>query len=396
MTELAATPPWDSLLRRADDGRSLGHADTVREICQQPLTWEQTADEMLANAAALDAFLHDDTRAGWRPMILTGSGSSLHVAECLALRLQTDRGVDVRAVPAALLLTHADGCLPRSGSPVVVSFARSGDSPESAAVLDLLLDRYPACRHLAITCNAGGRLATGYVNDARVLTIVLDARTNDRSLVMTSSFTNMAIAGQALGLAADGEAYRRRVGALAMLARDVIARHAVDLARIARLPFASACFLGTGARLGAARESALKMLEMSSGGVRTIAETPLGLRHGPMAAVRDDTLVVAGLPSSALARGYAVDVLREIAHKRPTGRKVIVGAAIPPDLIADGDAALDLPALMEVDDEDVAVLDVVVGQILALFRCLAAGLRPDAPSPDGMINRVVPDFPIYR
>jgi tagatose-6-phosphate ketose/aldose isomerase len=398
IAQLAETPPWEALWNCTPDERERrGYADTLLEICQQPDTWEHTAEAVTAGAGAIGRFLSREDGTAPRPMILTGSGSSQYVAECVAPALQARLGVVVRAVPAALFLTHADGYVTASDPPVVVSFARSGDSPESTAVLDLLLDRYPACRHLAITCNAAGRLATAYAADARVMTLVLDRRTNDRSLVMTSSFTNMVIAGQALGAVGGGaDAYRRSVRLLIGVGREILVRHAADLARIARGPFRSACFLGAGPRLGAAREAALKMLEMSGGEVGTMAETHLGLRHGPMAAVRDSTLVVASLPSSPLARGYAVDVMQEIGRKRLAAPKVLVGDGIPGGLVGPRDVAVTARGLDGVDDGLAAVADVLVGQILAFFRCLAGGLRPDVPSPDGIINRVVPEFPIYR
>lgn len=397
IAQLSGAAPWDGLLRSAqgDDDRR-GYEDTVREICQQPLTWERTAAEVTGRASELATFLRREDDTSPLPLILTGSGSSLYVAECVALSLQTHFGVVARPVPAALILTHVEGCLSASDPCLVVSFARSGDSPESAAVVDLILEKYPRCRHLVITCNALGRLATAYATDPRVMSVVLDRRTNDRSLVMTSSFTNMVVAGQALGRLTDGEGYRRTVRVLAGVGHELLVRHASNLARIARSPFRSACFLGTGPRLGAARESALKMLEMSGGEIGTIAETPLGLRHGPMAAVRDDTLIVASLPSSALARQYAVDLLREIRRKRPVAQMVVIGETVPDDLVGAADAVVALPGLKQLDDGDAAVADVMVGQILAFFRCLASGLRPDVPSPEGMISRVVPGFPIYR
>jgi tagatose-6-phosphate ketose/aldose isomerase len=214
---------------------------------------------------------------------------------------------------------------------------------------------------------------------------------------MTSSFTNMAVAGQALA-ATDGAqpAFYVRLRLLAALAREILLRRSAELARVAAGRFRLACFLGAGAQLGAAREAALKMLEMSGGGVSTIVDTPLGLRHGPMAALRDDTLVVAGVPASRRARGYALDVLREIDRKRLAGSRVIIGDALPDDLLNEGDVGVVLAGYNELDDGLAAVLDVLVGQILAFFRCLAGGLRPDAPSPDAVISRVVPHFPLYR
>jgi tagatose-6-phosphate ketose/aldose isomerase len=393
--QLRTVTPLESWITPAERERG-GYADTVREIGHQPSTWEQTRADVIARADALRSLLLRDDQASPRSIVLTGSGSSLYVAECLAPSLQARLGVVARPVAAAMLLTDIHGCIKADDHALVVSFARSGDSPESTAVLDLVLERFPTCRHLTITCNRFGRLATAYVGDPRVMTIVLDPRTNDRSLVMTSSFTNMLVAGQLLGSLDDLAGYEQSVERLAMIARDLLAHPAGELARIARLPFRSVCFLGTGSRLGAAREGALKMLEMSGGEVGTLAETPLGLRHGPMAAVRDDTLVVAGIPASPLARGYAIDVLHEIRRKRPGARMAVVSDTLPGGLMSDGDAAIVLPGLTGVDDGAAAVIDAVVGQILALFRCLAGGLRPDGPSPDGIINRVVPEFRIYR
>lgn len=398
MAQLATVAPWDALLAPAADERArLGYGDTLREILQQPLLWEDSAAKVFATARELQPFMRRDGDSAFRPLVLTGSGSSEYVGHCVAPVLQARLGVISRVVPAASFLTHADTCVTASDPPLVVSFARSGDSPESTAAVELLLEQFPACRHLAITCNDAGRLATAYPSDPRVMALVLDPRTNDRSLVMTSSFTNMVVAGQALAALERGDAaYLEQVRRLAALARDILFRSAADLARVAARPFRAACFLGAGAQLGAAREAALKMLEMSGGAVSTVVETPLGLRHGPMAALRDDTLVVAGLAASRRARGYAVDVLREIERKGVAMSRVVVGDALPDGLLNESDVHVAVAGYGELEEGLAAVLDVLVGQILAFFRCMADGLRPDAPSPGGVIDRVVPQFPLHR
>lgn len=398
LAQLAAVPPWDSLLAAAADERARrGYGHTLREILQQPLLWEGSAERIFARTGELQPFIRRDGESSVRPIVLTGSGSSEYVGHCVAPILQARLGAIARAVPAALFLTHADSSVTAADPPLVVSFARSGESPESIAAVELLLDEHPGCRHLAITCNAAGRLAAGYASDSRVMAIVLDPRTHDRSLVMTSSFTNMAVAGQALAALGGGEAaFRARVRQLAALGREVLLGAAADLAEAAARPFRAACFLGAGAQFGAARESALKVLEMSGGAVSTLVETPLGLRHGPMAALRDDTLVVAALPASRRARGYALDVLREIDRKRIAAARVVIGDAFPGDLLGGTDVGVAIAGYNDLDEGLAAVLDVLVGQILAFFRCMAGGLRPDSPSPDGVINRVVAPFPLYR
>jgi tagatose-6-phosphate ketose/aldose isomerase len=279
---------------------------------------------------------------------------------------------------------------------LLVSFARSGNSPESCGAVDAVREALPACRHLVITCSGQGRLATRYGDDPRVATVVLDDRTADRSLVMTSSFTNMVLAGRFLALTRDVAGYRARIATLARQAVHLLHRHGDALAQVARSDYRTAVYLGSGNRYGSAREAALKMLEMTGGEVKTFAETYLGVRHGPMCAIDDGALVVLFLSSDPVTRAYEVDLVRELDQKKLGARKVIVGSEVPADLVAPGDVAIDAPELRAVVDEDAPVLDVVVGQLLAFFRCLSAGLRPDSPSDEGVISRVVGDFAIHR
>src|SRR5206468_9056779 len=84
-------------------------------------------------------------------------------------------------------------------------------------------------------------------------------------------------------------------------------------------------FLGDGCRFGAARESALKLLEMTAGKVATMAETYLGLRHGPMCFINERTLLVCFLSSDPLIRAYECDLITELDAKRLGARKLVVG-----------------------------------------------------------------------
>jgi tagatose-6-phosphate ketose/aldose isomerase len=384
------------LARPVEDQLAKGYAHTLREIAQQPVTWIETADRMLAHLPLIDSMLEEaGVRQGKGAVVLTGSGSSHYVGECLALPLQQALRVPVLAVAAGQILTHPDSSVPPVGPYGVVSLARSGNSPESAAALDLLLADGRAS-HLVLTCNGEGALATRYRTRPRVRVVVLDEKTNDQSLVMTSSFTNMVLAGWALGPRGTAGGYRARAQAVARAAVSLLERSADGLARVARRGFSSAVYLGSGCRLGGARESSLKMLEMSDGRVSTLAESYLGLRHGPMAAVREDTLVVAFLSSNPVVRAYELDLLRELDRKRLGSSRVIVGSSVPPGLgTRQEDLVVDTAAAGALSDSDIVLVDVVVGQILAFFRCLGAGLRPDSPSSGGVINRVVETFAIH-
>jgi tagatose-6-phosphate ketose/aldose isomerase len=385
---LAATP-------QGQDAR--GYTHTLREICQQPITWIETASRVAGRVSLFEeslAAVNADGAPG--AVVLTGSGSSLYAGECLSLALQSALGIPVHPIPAGMVLTDPRGCLAARVPSLLVSFARSGNSPESCGAVDAVRESMPLCRHLVITCSGQGRLATRYRDDARTATVVLDDRTADRSLVMTSSFTNMVLAGRLLASTRDAAGYRARVSTLARQAADLLLRQADALARIARSEYRTAVYLGSGNRYGAAREAALKMLEMTSGQVKTFPETYLGLRHGPMCAIDDEVLVVCFLSSDPVTRAYEVDLVRELNRKKLGARKVIVGPGVPADIVFAKDVVIDSPGLASVADEDAPVLDVVVGQLLAFFRCLHIGLRPDEPSDEGVISRVVGDFAIHR
>ena len=392
---LASTPAFRSLLATPRDAQlDRGYGHTLREICQQPLTWPKTAAAM---SDASERIRHALTAGGISDrsgeLVLTGSGSSFFAGECAAVHLQESLGVGTRALPAGHILTHPRGVLPVSGRYLLVSLARSGDSPESAAIVERVLEDDRVAQ-LLISCNREGALARRFRSAARVESIVLPSETNDQSLVMTSSFTNLVLAARSLS--DPGEASRHSAVRLAQAARALLLERAGDIATLARQSYPSVVYLASGNRLGAAHESALKMLESNGGRIVTLTDSFLGLRHGPMAAVRKDSLIVAFLSSDPVVRAYERDVLVELRRKGLGGWRLVVGERIPPELApGPDDVSIDTggeaPSL---NDGELALIDAVAGQLLAFFRCLHGGGRPDSPS-SGVIQRVVESFVIH-
>jgi tagatose-6-phosphate ketose/aldose isomerase len=278
---------------------------------------------------------------------------------------------------------------------LVVSVARSGDSPESGGTVEQLLEYDCKIRHLVLTCNRQGRLAVLSRQNSAVRTVTLDDATNDRSLVMTSSFTNLLLATRSLGLVENPERYSEICHRLAEIARELLRNQIGPLANAAVSKFQRAVFLGSGPRLGAARESALKMLEMTAGSVASLCDSYLAFRHGPMTFTHPDTLLVCFLSSDPVLRAYESDVLKEMDEKKLGLMKVIVGDGVPGDLARENDLIIECPGLKDVGDDNSPVIHVIVGQLLAFFRCLQQGLHPDAPSTDGIINRVVRSFSLH-
>jgi D-galactosamine 6-phosphate deaminase/isomerase len=398
LSDLTAQVPEFGLLQPQPGHAGIpGYYHTLREICQQPVTWLDTSARVAGSFDRLRAIVAESGVTAKRgALIFTGSGSSFYAGECLGLTLQRELAVPVHAIPAGVILTHPETALPPSQGSLVVSLARSGDSPESTAVVDLLDELYPDVRHIIITCNRSGRLAAFRRDDPGCVTLVLDDATCDRSLVMTSSFSNLVWAGRSLGLLQSHGMYQGKTEALVAAAKQLLARKSGEIAALGRQTFRSVLYLGSGVRFGSARESALKMLEMTAGQVMTFAETYLGVRHGPLAAVQSDTLIVCFLSSDSLVRAYEMDLIRELTRKKLGLRMVIVGEEVPVDIGQPRDHVIDYSTGAGLGDEILPMLDVLVGQLLAFFRCLSLGLRPDAPSREDIINRVVGHFAIHR
>jgi tagatose-6-phosphate ketose/aldose isomerase len=182
---------------------------------------------------------------------------------------------------------------------------------------------------------------------------------------------------------------------LSATASQFISSHISDISKIGRKEFNRAVFLGSGSRLAAARECALKMLEMTAGRVSTMCESYLGVRHGPMSFIHKDTLMVCFLSSDPTLRAYESDLMRELDQKELGLLKVVIGESIPAKILRKDDLGLECNGLRQIGDENAPVIDVIAGQLLAFFRCMAEGLRPDSPSEGNVINRVVQTFALH-
>jgi tagatose-6-phosphate ketose/aldose isomerase len=345
------------------DGSSL----TLGEIYEQPTLWRTTPP--LVEDASLRLDLASIFRS--RRVLLTGAGTSAHAAAAVAAAWP-----QAIAVPTTDLLVDPERL--SFGVDAVISLARSGNSPESAAVVESIRSLHPKIYQLAITCNEDGALTQSGLDSL----IALDPRTNDRSLVMTSSFSNLVLAGLCLakpGLAAASvEDASRRAEAM-LPAIDEQCR------RLTSRVGDRIVMLSSSPSVGWAQEAALKALEMTAGRFPVLAESYLGLRHGPMSFIRPDTLVLCLLSSDPVRRLYEKDLIDELRTKK-LGHVVAIG-----DSERDGGLAEEvLPAIApQLHDTLRTPYEIVFPQLLGYHLSLRIGLNPDNPSPGGIINRVV-------
>ncbi len=341
-------------------------SNTHREILQQPGLWPDTVGRVL-----------DSGVAGIEAPVITGAGTSAYAALAIEPAWPGARAI----ASTELLLGYREAVDPQG---TVLSLARSGDSPESTAVVSRIQRAFPKVRHVAITSNQNGALAKWPGVEA----IVLDERTNDRSLVMTSSYSNLVFAGLAL---ARPEEVRAAVPVMSGGWDCLMPEFEAKAKTMAAEPPSRAIALASAPLFGAAREACLKMLESTAGQVAAIAETYLGLRHGPMSFVRPDTIVLCFLSSDPDRRRYELDLVRELRGKG-LGRLIAAG-----DPGSDGplfDEAVTTPA-SGLPDYLRSPAEIVFPQLLAFHLSLRLGLDPDSPSPGGVINRVVQGVTIY-
>lgn len=377
---------------------SLGVIHTLGEILQQPQTWRRTYEKLLNSFQSIEQFLNS---AGLRTgnhsslhVFLVGAGTSDYIGKSVCALLQKEWQCDVQPVPSTDLLTNMDDYVLSDRDYLWISFSRSGDSSEGVAVLEDALTRYPRIKHLIVTCNENGKMARSFGHHSNVFSFVLDDDVNDRGLAMTSSFSNMVIVAQAFSHYRALASYRPTLESLATCASLLLPRAMSICERMVAEGFSKICFLGTGPLKGAAIESALKVLELTSGRVIGMSESFLGLRHGPLSVIDSETLVVGFLSSDARRRAFEIDLLAEIYDKELTRKCLVVTPVSLANLKFSANALLlELPEM--ISDLYLPPLFVLIGQCLGLFASLREGLRPDEPSPHGAITRVVSHVEIH-
>ncbi len=395
-----------SNLLRNPDGRE-GITHTPREIMQQPLLWRRTAEMMRDLAPSLHTFLSEAglSGTGKRPtIVLTGAGSSDYVGQTVSDLLRERFNTPVVSWPTTRITATPASFFAGGRQRLMVHFARSGNSPESVAVLDIALEHHrDRIRHVVITCNAEGRLAQrAEENKDRVFLIVLDDACNDRALAMTSSFSDMVIAAQALAHLDDMDCFVDLVDRVAGAAENFIRRYADDIEAIADVDvFRRAFFLGNGDLMGAASEAALKVQELTAGRLIAKSDDTLAFRHGPVSAVNGHTLVGFFLSADPYTRRYEIDVLNQYRGAfAALGAKTLVLTASASDVPSsddiilmtyDPDRTYDIPRLYQVN------LAVLLGQMLALFASYKMGYNVDDPTADsGLYARTVQGVQLYE
>ncbi|MFJ9348395.1 SIS domain-containing protein [Streptomyces sp. NPDC101237] len=367
-----------------------GADHTTAEIIQQPAVWREVGAIVAGERASLDAFLTPLLADRDLRIVLTGAGTSAFAGEVVRAAVARATGRRTDAVSTTDIVADPYASFPDNVPTLLVSFARSGDSPESVAATRLADQVLTRVHHLVITCNSDGQLARLHGGSDSSLVLQMPAAANDQGFAMTSSFTSMLLASLlALG-ALTPDAVEAPAAAAAHITAGGLTGRIEEL--LARAP-ERLVYLGSSSALkGLAQESALKLLELTGGALVASSESSLGFRHGPKSVLNDRTAVVVYVSNDPYTRRYDLDILAELRAGLPQGSVVAVSAS--PEGLPGDDTWL-LPGLADVDDAVLALPAVLCAQLVALRASLRQGIRPDNPFPSGEVNRVVQGVTVH-
>lgn len=362
-----------------------GAAITTREIKQQPALWlevgaiyEREQEKITAFFEHLAIHKHEPIR-----VLFTGAGTSAYVGDTILPFIKAQLGpsnIQYESVPTTSLVANPRSYFFQTIPTVLVSFARSGNSPESVAAVQLAQQCVDQLYQITITCAPTGQLAVNAQGDVNNLLLLMPSLANDKGFAMTGSFSCMTLMSLLLFDQRSTAEKQADIATLATIGTDMLA-HEADIATLNELTYERVVYLGSGALAGLTREAQLKLLELTAGQVSTLFDSSLGFRHGPKSFVNSETLVFVFVSNDPYTRRYDLDIVAELKRDNIAKQVVVLRADETPAMVL-ADAYLALPFIL-------------FAQTFALLASLKVGNTPDTPSPSGTVNRVVAGVTIH-
>lgn len=388
--------PW----RLSDDElKAKGAEYTAKEMCQQPDAWEETIGILQKNAAKINDFIKPLLARKDVRIVFTGAGTSAYAGDIAAPYLREQAGLEAFSFATTDIVATPHQFLVKDKPTVLVSFARSGDSPESIGAYDLAEQLVDELYQVVITCNSEGSLAkrASMSDDGHTLLLLMPPQTNDRGFAMTSSVSCMLLTSLLIFEPDRFDEHAKLVRHIAERGRMILSE-GHGLPELAGEDFERIVFLGSGCLYGLARETCLKVLELTGGRIAAIHETMMGFRHGPKSIINDKTLLVMWFSADAYTHEYDMDLLREFSHD--VGDFKVLAVTPAPDSqvaeLADYALSVDDDGEMYNGKDAYLALDYLLfDHILALAASMEKGVRPDTPCPSGSVNRVVKGVTIH-
>ncbi len=371
---------------------------TAKEIGQQPRVWRELAEMLLRREAELTGFMDRVMETKGLRVITTGAGSSAFVGEALQYMLAGELGwrsenihtTDIISVPDEVLFDVPT---------LLISCARSGESPESTAAVRFAEKKISRLWHIILVCDKESTLAkTGYALENAIV-LDLPPKTCDRGFAMTSSVSSMALAAWCLFHYKELSVYAGYIRKLADSVEKQMDSLGRTAERIAKEQYRRIVWLGSGALKGLAREACIKSMELTDGYVHAGYDAAAGFRHGPKTVINEETLTVHFISDRPYTRKYDVDFLKEMIAEKDENVIVSVKEQRFRDCISgeDYEVIYELPQDMPDNTEMGAYIHMLVfTQLLSMHKSLEKHFRTDSPCEKGCVNRLVQGVTIYE
>ena len=375
----------------------LGAKITTREIEQQPELWQQTWSIYQDNKTKITDFLNQiNQKWGKVRVIFTGAGTSAYVGNMIMPYLQKHgdrKKYDFEAIDTTKIVSTPEDYLEKDTPTILVSFARSGNSPESVATVELAKKLVKNLYQIAITCAPEGHLAQDLEGDPTGLVLLMPEKSLDQGFAMTGSFSCMSLMALLVFDTLSDEKKEHIVSQIAQMGKSVIERED-EIQSLVDIDFNRITYIGSGSLGGLAEETRLKILELTAGEVAALFDTSMGLRHGPKSFLDKKTIVFDFVSNNTYTRQYDLDILNEIRDDQIVPLVMAVGQEKEGQ---DFSGKSFMFAEKEVlPDAYLALPDVMFGQTIALLTSIKVNNKPDTPSPTGTVNRVVKGVTIHE
>jgi tagatose-6-phosphate ketose/aldose isomerase len=373
-----------------------GALQTAMEISGQPRLWRETAALLKAQGDEIRSYINGLLPRRDLRIIFTGAGSSAFIGDSLSAILAKSDGIRSESIATTDIVSAPDNYL-NDVPTLLISYSRSGGSPESEAAIRYAKERISEIYNVVLVCKEDSALAAYASEMDNTLVLHLPPESSDKGFAMTASVSCMALATFAIF---GSENLTSRLKFIEQVAdwAEMALDHIYDSVReMSSFENTRLIFLGSGGLKGLAHEASIKNLELTMGRVVAGYESPMGFRHGPKAALNERSLTVIFISPLYPARKYDIDVTEELIREKDGDRVVVISSTDTEtlqgadyyyryDIVSDNRKCLEMNAY---------VAGLLFAQIFALEKSINMNLKTDNPCDSGNLNRVVQGVIIY-
>ena len=369
--------------------------NTATEIASQPLIWKELAKLLSEKKQYICDFMESLGDLSKLRIILTGAGSSAFIGEAVASFAGKSSGLKCEAIHTTDIVSAPNSVLFSDIPTLLVSFARSGNSPESVGAVEYARKKIKTLHEAAIICDGSSKLSNVTKENKSSFILLMPEGSNDKGFAMTSSVSCMMLAAFAL------LNYRKLdeiVNDINSLSENLAnnSRNITEVAlKLAKKSFDRAVYLGSGGFKGITHEASLKMMELTNGIVNSSFDSATGFRHGPKTVIKDNTISLHFISNDPFTAKYDIDLLLELFNEKNKNMVAAICNEKNDALKADDIVVLGAGSQGIAKDICSGIMGLVFFQTFAMYKSLELGITTDNPSPGGQVNRVVKGVTVY-